>query len=267
MLSQPKLVKSESPVQKQLNAHKNKKSNARFLMGLNNRVAKLDKRMEKIESHIVYLLRQRIGYRELALTLVLALLIFTSITLAVREISTYDKDSSFNEKLIRYLNEQDKPENKQQLLDLISHVSDNPDLIKWAHKQTASKQTPLQNEFIWPLEKRENANEIQYSQYKHGIHIATKLGDPVIAIAAGKVLYSGSAISGYGNLILIQHKNNIISVYGNNYSNYIKEGQNVSQGELIAAAGEAEGHSAKLYFEIRYKGKAEDPFLYFNQAF
>ena len=84
-----------------------------------------------------------------------------------------------------------------------------------------------------------------------------------MAIAKGKVIYSGNAISGYGNLILIQHNSDIISVYGNNYTNYIKENDEVLQGELIAAAGETNGNSAKLYFEMRFKGKAEDPFLYF----
>ncbi len=242
MQNKPELVKSQSQVQKQLHPKQKSQGNARFLMGLNNRVAKLDQRMMNIETHMAHLHDQRIGYRELAMTLVLAILIFTSVTLAIREL----------------LPNHHNPNLEQQLLTLLKNGSIPPKKAAIGNNRT--------NKYRWPLEKQSISKKIQYSQHQHGIHIAAQLGDPVVAIAAGTVLYSGDAITGYGNLIIVQHEQHVISVYGNNYSNYAKEGQTVLAGELIAAAGEAQGHAANLYFEIRFKGKAEDPFLYFNQA-
>ncbi len=262
MLIKPKLVKSQSPVQKQLNSQKHSKENAGFIMGLNNRVAKLDARMGKIEAHIVNLHNSKIGYRELLLTLVLALLIFTSVILAIRELLPNNQYSNIEQRLLSLVSNGSIPE-KNLALNLLSNSKNTGEVTHWTRTQSISlPNTPPK--YHWPLEKHTNTSKIQYSQHKHGIHISAKLGDPVVAIAQGKVLYSGHAINGYGNLILIQHANQVISVYGNNYSNYVNEGQTVSQGELIAAAGEAEGNSAKLYFEIRFQGKAEDPFLYFN---
>ncbi len=262
MLNKPTLVKSQSPVQRQLNPQKHSKENAGFIMGLNNRVAKLDARMGKIEAHIVNLHNTKVGFRELLLTLVLTLLIFTSVILAIRELLPNNQYSNIEQRLLSLISNGSIPE-KQLAINLLSNSNDTNELTH--PRQSLLLAHPnRQIKYHWPLEKHSNRSNIQYSQHKHGIHIAAKLGDPVIAIAQGEVLYSGHAINGYGNLIVIQHANQVISVYGNNYSNYANEGQTVAQGELIAAAGEAEGNSAKLYFEIRFQGKAEDPFLYFN---
>jgi len=259
MLSEPKLVKNESAVQKQFNVKNEKKGNARFIMGLNNRVAKLDDRLDRLESNLSHALRQQIGYKDLALTLILALLIFTSVILAVREV--LPKDSTIEDKLISRILVQPESQQKNTLLSYLSTLR-NPS----PSRESTQKGEGIilkSNLYRWPLEKQRSSEDIQYSKHKHGIQISAQLGDPVVAIAKGKVIYSGNAISGYGNLILIQHNNDIISVYGNNYTNYIKENDDVLQGELIAAAGETNGNSAKLYFEMRFKGKAEDPFLYF----
>jgi len=264
MQNKPKLVKTQSQVQKQLHPKKENQGNARFLMGLNNRAVKLDKRMENIEAHIAHLHDQRIGYRELALTLVLAILIFTSATLAIRELLPSNQNPSLEQQLLTLLNNGTIPD-KKAALNLLSNLSHDGEAKNWLRTQE-SVNTPSSAKYRWPLEKQTDSERIQYSQHKHGIHIATQLGDPVVAIAKGKVLYSGNAIAGYGNLILIQHEQHVISVYGNNYSNYAKEGQTVQAGDLIAAAGETQGHTANLYFEIRFRGKAEDPFLYFSQA-
>ncbi len=232
-------------------------------MGLNNRAVKLDKRMQNIEAHIAHLHDQRIGYRELALTLVLAILIFTSATLAIRELLPSNQTPNLEHQLFTLLNNGSIPD-KKAALSLLSSLGDDRGIKSW--KQTLKTINNTPTKYRWPLEKQTDSKKIQYSQHKHGIHIATQLGDPVVAIAKGKVLYSGNAIAGYGNLILIQHEQHVISVYGNNYSNYAKEGQTIQAGELIAAAGESQGHTANLYFEIRFRGKPEDPFLYFSQA-
>ncbi len=264
MLSQPKLVKSISPVQEQLNAHiKPKEANAGFIMGLNNRVAKVDKRLDKLEVHLTHLLKHHIGYKELTMTLLLALLIFTSVVLTVRELLPAQSQLTLEQQLLNHIGQANI--NQQPALSLLFDITQNSKIKKWVQQEQTGSSDANKINFHWPLEKQTNLNDIQYSQYKHGIYISSQLGDPIVTIGDGQVLYSGNAIAGYGNLIIIQHRDDVISVYGNNYSNYVKEGQHVSQGELIAATGESTRQTAKLYFEIRYKGKAEDPLLYFNQ--
>ena len=239
MNSRPKLVKNESAVQKQLSQKKENKSNARFLMGLNNRVAILDKRIDQLEAILHHTLKHHIGYKELAITFVLALLVFTSVILAIREFLPNETSTH---------NPSTQSTSTHQL----------PNLNTNTHKANQKKRL-----YSWPLEKQDITKGLQYSQHKHGVQISAQLGDPVIAIAKGRVIYSGNAINSYGNLILVQHENDIISVYGNNYTNYANEGDRVVKGQLIAAVGESNSNSAKLYFEVRYKGKPEDPFLYF----
>ncbi len=264
MLNQPKLVKSISPVQEQLNGDtKPKEANAGFIMGLNNRVAKVDKRLDKLEVHLSYLLKHHIGYKELTMTLLLALLIFTSVVLTIRELLPVQSAITLEQQLLNHIAKTNT--NQQPALSLLLDITKNAQIKKWVNQEQQGITTSSKVNFHWPLEKQTNLNDIHYSQYKHGLYINSHLGDPIVTIADGKVLYSGNAIPGYGNLIIIQHKDNVISVYGNNYSNYVKEGQSVSQGELVAAVGESTSQAAKLYFEIRYKGKAEDPLLYFNQ--
>ncbi len=251
MLSQPRLVKSDDS-NKTINLKSQPKGSARFLLGLNNRVSHMEKRLTRLESTQDHILRHHIGYKELGLTFVLALLVFTSITLALKE---FDKNplqdlSSLNAATLAKL--------------LSASTGANNSLLQDELNASHPQQNRMQLDLKWPLEKQPNIQSVEYSQHKHGIELSAKLGDPVIAIDDGKVLYSGDAINSYGNLILVQHDNDIISVYGNNYSNYVLEGNHVKKGQLIAAVGEGDGKQAKLYFEIRYKGKAQDPFLYFK---
>ena len=250
MLTQPKLVKNSPQEKKKINLKGQPSSRARFLLGLNNKVSHIDKRLTRLEHTTDHLLRFSIGYKELGLTFVLSLLVFTSITLALRE---YQTASHIN----------------------LNTLLNNPELISKLLEQnrTTSKAVtpevrhtrPSLNPLKWPLERQPSISEIDYTNHKHGIELEAKLGDPIVAIDHGKVLYSGDAINSYGNLILIQHANDIISVYGNNYSNYVSEGEVIKKGQLIAAVGEGNGKQPRLYFEIRYKGKAQDPFMYFKE--
>ena len=245
MLTQPKLVKNETRPSKAINLKSQPKGSARFLLGLNNRVTHMDKRLARLEATSDHILRHHIGYRELGLTFVLALLMFTSIALGLQSLNTNQTSTTTDQ--------------QAQLLPLMQKLNDT-----LASPEASVSALSVSKHFKWPLEKQPNLNQIEYSQHKHGVELTSKLGDPIVAIDNGKVIYSGDAINSYGNLILVQHPNNIISVYGNNYSNYVYEGDHVKKGQLIAAVGEGDGKQAKLYFEIRYKGKAQDPFLYFK---
>ena len=95
-----------------------------------------------------------------------------------------------------------------------------------------------------------------------GIDIAAKVGDPVLAAAPGRVVYSGQGLRGYGRLIIVKHNNTYLSAYAHNSALLVKEGQTVSQGQKIAEAGNSDADVPKLHFEIRRQGKPVDPQKY-----
>jgi len=108
---------------------------------------------------------------------------------------------------------------------------------------------------------------IRYQPHRRGISISAELGDPVIAVNDGVVIYSANEIRGYGNVIVIQHEDELVSVYANNQFNYVKEGDTVRRGQLIGDIGQLFNQAeAGLYFEIRYMGTPEDPFNYLSQS-
>ncbi|MEB0134069.1 peptidoglycan DD-metalloendopeptidase family protein [Actimicrobium sp. CCC2.4] len=110
--------------------------------------------------------------------------------------------------------------------------------------------------FIWPTEGKVVGS---FDAGKKGIDIAGKSGQAVIASGAGKVMYAGSGIRGYGNLVIVKHTSNLLSAYAHNKSILVKEGQTVTRGEKIAEMGNSDSDSVKLHFEIRQQGKPVDP--------
>ncbi|MES2148723.1 MAG: peptidoglycan DD-metalloendopeptidase family protein [Pseudomonadota bacterium] len=92
-----------------------------------------------------------------------------------------------------------------------------------------------------------------------GIDIAGKAGQQVMAAGAGKVMYAGSGIRGYGNLVIVKHSNSLLSAYAHNRSIVVKEGDTVNKGQTIAEMGDSDADSVKLHFEIRQQGKPVDP--------
>ncbi|MDB5907488.1 MAG: peptidase [Massilia sp.] len=92
-----------------------------------------------------------------------------------------------------------------------------------------------------------------------GIDIAGKPGQQVMAAGAGKVMYAGSGIRGYGNLVIVKHNNSLLSAYAHNRTIVVKEGQNVNKGQMIAEMGDSDSDTVKLHFEIRQQGKPVDP--------
>lgn len=92
-----------------------------------------------------------------------------------------------------------------------------------------------------------------------GLDIAGKLGEPVLAAAAGKVILVSSALRGYGNFVIIKHNSALLSVYAHNSKILVKEEQTVSKGQKIAEIGSSDADQPKLHFEIRQQGKPVDP--------
>ncbi len=95
-----------------------------------------------------------------------------------------------------------------------------------------------------------------------GVDIAGKLGQPVLASAPGKVVYSGSSLRGYGKLIIIKHNDTYLSAYAHNSEILVKEGQAVVKGQKIGEMGSSDADQVKLHFEIRRLGKPVDPLKY-----
>ena len=92
-----------------------------------------------------------------------------------------------------------------------------------------------------------------------GVDIAGKAGQQVVAAGAGKVMYAGSGIRGYGNLVIVKHSNSLLSAYAHNRAIVVKEGDNVAKGQVIAEMGDSDADTVKLHFEIRQQGKPVDP--------
>ncbi|NBT28559.1 MAG: peptidase, partial [Gammaproteobacteria bacterium] len=87
-------------------------------------------------------------------------------------------------------------------------------------------------------------------------------GEPIRAAAAGKVVYAGTGLRGYGLLLIIKHDETFLSAYAHNRAVTVKEGDAVSKGQIIAEMGQTGTDSVRLHFEIRRDGKPVDPLLY-----
>ena len=132
-----------------------------------------------------------------------------------------------------------------------------PEAVKPA---PAVERDPEAIDFAWPARGRVTG---AFSEPNNkGLDIAGKPGDPVLAAANGRVMYTGTGIRGYGKLIVIKHDNNFNSVYAHNREILVKEGQNVTRGQRIAELGDTDADSPKLHFEIRKSGKPVDPARY-----
>jgi lipoprotein NlpD len=121
--------------------------------------------------------------------------------------------------------------------------ADEPDRVDWS----------------WPYGGRLLSG---FSEANKGIDLAGKAGDPVHASAAGRVVYTGSAIRGYGQLVIIKHNDTFLSAYAHNSKVLVKEGQTVAKGQKIAEVGATDADQPKLHFEIRRQGKPVDPIRY-----
>lgn len=116
---------------------------------------------------------------------------------------------------------------------------------------------PEDVEWAWPV-KGKVVGTFNDSTSK-GIAIAGKLGQPVLASAPGRVIFSGTGIRGFGKLVVIKHNNTYLSVYAHNSELNVKEGQTVARGQKIAEMGNTDADQVKLHFEIRRFGKPVDP--------
>jgi len=115
--------------------------------------------------------------------------------------------------------------------------------------------------WIWPSQGKVIAGFSDSANLK-GIDIAGKVGQPVVASAAGRVVYAGSGLRGYGKLIIVKHNSTFLSAYAHNRELVVKEGQQVTRGQKISEMGDTDADQVKLHFEIRRLGKPVDPVKY-----
>ena len=112
-------------------------------------------------------------------------------------------------------------------------------------------------EWSWPTEGKVTASFNESAS--KGIVISGKRGQPIVASAGGRVIFSGTGIRGLGKLVVIRHNSNYLSVYAHNDVLLVKEGQTVTRGQRIAQMGNSDADQVKLHFEIRRQGKPVDP--------
>jgi lipoprotein NlpD len=120
-------------------------------------------------------------------------------------------------------------------------------------------------DWMWPAQGKTIA-EFSEAQSSKGIDIAGTAGQPIYAAAAGKVVYSGSGLRGYGKLVIIKHNAIYLSAYAHNQTVLVKEGQSVQRGQKVAEMGNTDADQVKLHFEIRQMGKPVDPMKYLPEA-
>ena len=113
-------------------------------------------------------------------------------------------------------------------------------------------------DWAWPTSGKVIAGFSEGSNLK-GIDIAGRAGQPVVASAAGRVVYAGAGLRGYGKLVIVKHNNTYLSAYAHNREILVKEGQQVSKGQKIGEMGDTDADQVKLHFEIRRLGKPIDP--------
>ncbi|MHB1334033.1 MAG: peptidoglycan DD-metalloendopeptidase family protein [Sulfuriferula sp.] len=120
-------------------------------------------------------------------------------------------------------------------------------------------------DWIWPTQGRVIAGFDEGKNSK-GLDIAGKAGQAIFASAAGKVVYSGEGLRGYGKLVIIKHNPTYLSAYAHNQLILVKEGQTVARGQKIAEMGDSDADQVELHFEIRKMGKPVDPMTYLPGA-
>ena len=111
-------------------------------------------------------------------------------------------------------------------------------------------------DWSWPINRKVDE---KFNEQRKGIDFFGKIGDPVYASAAGKVVYVGTGVKTYGRLVIIKHDNDYLTAYAHNSKVLVKEGDSVVRGGKIAEMGDSAASRPLLHFEVRKSGKPFDP--------
>lgn len=129
-------------------------------------------------------------------------------------------------------------------------------------KQQKVAQSSDKLRWYWPAKGRVARKFSGKENGYKGILIKNKSGTDILAAADGIVVYAGSALRGYGNLIIVKHNDDYLTAYAHNQRILVKEKQKVTARQKIATMGNSEAKSVGLRFEVRYRGKSVDPLRY-----
>lgn len=154
-----------------------------------------------------------------------------------------------------------KPEGRQENKPVAEKTEPKTDNKTVENKEKPSNVTGSDeiSDWAWPTNGKAM---VSFSESSKGVDIAGKTGQAVFAAAAGKVVYAGSGLRGYGKLIIIKHSKAYLSAYAHNNQLSVKEGESVKKGDKIAEMGNSDADQVKLHFEIRRYGKPVDPTRY-----
>jgi lipoprotein NlpD len=126
---------------------------------------------------------------------------------------------------------------------------------------------PLPNlpppQWAWPVDGQVVTRFGSHEGIATGVGIGGHSGDPVRAAAAGRVVYAGSGLVGYGQLVIIKHNETYLTAYGYNSELLVMQGQDVARGQKIASMGLGPERQPRLHFEIRRNGVPVDPLTFF----
>lgn len=157
-----------------------------------------------------------------------------------------------------------KPQTTSQTMNTGNHTS----TVKPAETlalQTAPLVASVESKDLiwqWPAKGRIISYYSDKGNVNKGINMEGQRGEPVYAAAAGKVVYAGSGLLGYGNLIIINHNQEYLSAYAHNSNIFVKENENVNVGAKVAEIGNSGATRMMLHFEIRKDGKPVNPLRY-----
>lgn len=129
-----------------------------------------------------------------------------------------------------------------------------------APAKASSVAAPRNINLVWPANGTSRRGTT--TSTTQGVYVAAARGTPVRAAAAGEVAYAGDGLRGYGNMLLIRHDANFLTVYAHNERLLVKQGTRVKQGQEIATMGSTGTNAVQLYFELRYNGKPVDALRY-----
>ncbi len=142
----------------------------------------------------------------------------------------------------------DKPRNVAELAQTVSY--------------TPTKAATPESMFEWPVRGKVIASYgvTDFGRRNDGVNIAAPAGTPVRAAADGEVVYRGSELDGFGNLLLVKHTGGFVTAYAHNEAMLVKKGDKIRQGQVIAKVGQSGAVSSpQLHFEVRRNLKSLDP--------
>ena len=192
----------------------------------------------------------------------------TKMTQKQKKIIVKDKETS---KIIKPSSEQNTTKEissvrvaKKEKIQIVEKVKiqETPEQKEKIEKIIIKPEPLTSKRFKWPVKGKIISEYGIKSNGKRndGINISAKLGTPVSACENGIVAYAGNELKGLGNLIIIRHDKNFVSIYAHNDSLLVKRGQTIKRGEQIATVGKSgRVTTPQLHFEIREKEQALDP--------